>query len=101
MAEHPWKIEEEQRFLDDPRQTLGDSAWAAIEAIGSRMDLDYAGVDFTLLPDGRVLLFEANPVMLVHPEEADGVLAFKNVAVSRILDAFEALLARTTQLVHP
>jgi hypothetical protein len=57
------------------------------------MELDYAGVDFSLLPDGRVLLFEANATMLVHPEAKDGPLAHKNPAIERILAAFQALLA--------
>jgi hypothetical protein len=49
-----------------------------------------------VLADGRILVFEANPVMLVHPEDEQGVLAFKNPFVARILDAFEALLSRRT-----
>jgi len=89
-----WKIDEERRFLEDPAAVLGPRAYAAIKAIGARMELDYAGVDFSLLPDGRVLLFEANPVMLVHPEPESGALAHKNPYISRIFDAFEELLAR-------
>jgi glutathione synthase/RimK-type ligase-like ATP-grasp enzyme len=57
------------------------------------MGLDYAGVDFSLLPDGRVLLFEANATMLVHPEAADGPLAHKNPAIEQILSAFREMLA--------
>jgi hypothetical protein len=94
MLDHPWKLAEEQRFLRDPRSVLGASGDAAIRAVGARMDLDYAGVDFTLLGDGRVLVFEANPVMLVHPEDPHGPLAHKNHFVHRILDAFEAMLQR-------
>jgi hypothetical protein len=58
------------------------------------MGLDYCGVDFALLPDGRVLLFEANATMLVHPEDEDGVLARKNPYVARILDAFDNMIWR-------
>jgi hypothetical protein len=32
----------------------------------------------------------------VHPEDAQGVLAFKIPHVARILDAFEAMLTRAT-----
>jgi hypothetical protein len=45
------------------------------------------------LPDGRVLLFESNATMLVHPETPDGVLAHKNPAIERIFEAFRAMLA--------
>jgi glutathione synthase/RimK-type ligase-like ATP-grasp enzyme/Flp pilus assembly protein TadD len=95
MRSHAWKTGEERRFLDDPQAALGAAAWAAVREIGRRLDLDYCGVDFSLLPDGRVLVFEANATMLVHPESGeDEVLRFKNPYVQRIFDAFETMLAR-------
>ena len=66
---------------------------AAIARIGQALDLDYCGVDFGVLADGRVLVFEANATMLVHPEKPDGPLAHKNPAIARIFDAFRAMLA--------
>ena len=95
MRLHAWKTEEERRFLDDPESALGAAAWAALREIGKRLDLDYCGVDFSLQPDGRVLVFEANATMLVHPESPDDpVLSFKNPYVQRIYDALERMLAR-------
>jgi tetratricopeptide (TPR) repeat protein len=85
---------EEARFLADPEAALGARGMAAIRAIGQRLDLDYCGVDFSLLPDGRVLVFEANATMLAHAEDADGPYAHKNPFVARIAEAFQALLAR-------
>ena len=82
------------RYLENPQSALGRDAWAAVAAIGQAMDLDYAGVDFSLLPDGRVLVFEANATMLVHPETPDGPLAHKNPFVQQIVDAFQAMLVR-------
>jgi Tfp pilus assembly protein PilF len=84
---------EERRFLDDPEAALGAAAFAAVCEIGRRLDLDYCGLDFSLLPDGRVLVFEANATMFVHPEPQDGELAYKNPAVRRITEAFQAHLA--------
>ncbi len=83
---------EEQRFLDDPHAVLGAAAMTAIGEIGRKLDLDYAGIDFGVLADGRVLVFEANATMLVHPEAHDGVFAGKNRAVAAIVEAFEAML---------
>ena len=88
----PELIAEERRFLENPEAALGSPAWAAIGEIGRRMDLDFAGVDFALLTDGRVLLFEANATMYVHPEAAEGPLRHKNPFVQRILEAFWARL---------
>jgi hypothetical protein len=93
MTSHPWKVEEERRFLEDPRTALGERATRALAAIGERLDLDYAGIDFTLLGDGRVLVFEANATMLVHREATNGMLAHKNVFVEQIVGAFERMQA--------
>jgi tetratricopeptide (TPR) repeat protein len=91
----PWKLEEERRFLECPARVLGATGMAAIEAIGKRLDLDYAGVDFSILPDGRLLIFEANATMLAHPEQ-DEALMFKNPYIQKIFDAFGDLLARSS-----
>jgi len=93
-ADHPERRDEERAFLEDPEAALGKTAMDAIRAIGERIDLDFCGVDFTLLSDGRVLLFEANATMLVHPEAEDGPLAHKTPYVARILNAFRAMLAQ-------
>ncbi|HEY7986602.1 MAG TPA: tetratricopeptide repeat protein [Methylophilaceae bacterium] len=93
MEDHLWRIDEEYRFLQDPAKALGAGAMSALAYIGSRLDFDYGGIDFTLLPDGRVLVFEANPTMLVHREHSDSGLAHKNFFVQHIVDAFEKLLA--------
>jgi tetratricopeptide (TPR) repeat protein/glutathione synthase/RimK-type ligase-like ATP-grasp enzyme len=84
---------EELRFLEDPAAALGEAAMAAVAAIGRRLDLDYAGLDFSLTPDGRVLVFEANATMLVHPEPP-GEFAYKNPYVDRITAAFQDQVAR-------
>ena len=94
MEANPWKIDEEKQFLENAAAVLGPSAMAAIRAIGLRMDLDYAGIDFALLPDGQVLVFEANATMLVHAERLNGPLAFKNYYVQRIVTALELLQIR-------
>lgn len=93
MESDPARRAEEARFLADPKAAIGARAMAAVATIGRRLDLDYAGVDFSVLEDGRVLVFEANATMLVHPERQD-IFAYKNPAVSRILEAFDEMLAR-------
>ena len=96
MESHAWKLAEELLFLQDPRAALGQRAMDAIAAIGQRLDLDYGGIDFTLLPDGQVVVFEANATMLAHYERDSGVLAHKNQHVQHIVDAFEHMLAHRT-----
>ncbi|MFM0235182.1 ATP-grasp domain-containing protein [Paraburkholderia sediminicola] len=94
MEQHPWKLEEERRFLDNPQAVFSEQVMSAIAAIGKRLDLDYGGIDFTVLPGGQVLVFEANATMLAHFERETGALAHKNPYVQRIVDAFERMMSR-------
>ena len=96
--EHDDRMAEEQAFLADMPGCLGPVATAALGAIAQRLDLDYCGADFSLLPDGRVLLFESNATMLVHPEPPGGRHAGKNPFIDRILLAFEAMVLRRAGL---
>jgi len=91
-----WKLEEERAFLENPRQVLGDRAMEAVAQIGRTLDLDYGGVDFSLLADGRVLVFEANATMLVHDEALTSALRHKRPYVQKIFDAFRAHVDRVT-----
>lgn len=94
MLNNPWKIEEEHRFLQDPASVFGAKGMSAIEQIGQRINLDYAGIDFTILPDGQLFVFEANATMLVHRVSNSGVLAHKNFYIQKIADAFDRMLQR-------
>jgi Tetratricopeptide repeat len=94
MAAHHERREEERRFLANPAAAIGAPALAAVTAVGERLGFDYGGIDFSVLADGRVLVFEANATMVVHPETPDGPFAYKNKAVQTILDAFDAMVAR-------
>lgn len=95
MPSENWKLEEERRYLDDPQSAVGANAWQTIAEIGKATGLDFGGVDFTLRPNGTVLVFEANATMLVHPEIEGGRLDYKNAAVHTIRAAFgEMIVAR-------
>jgi tetratricopeptide (TPR) repeat protein len=94
MMAASWKREEERRFLENPASVLGPEAMAAIEAIGRRIDMDFAGIDFSVLPDGRVLVFEANATMLVHLRDSIDDFPYKHACVPAIFTAFDAMLDR-------
>jgi tetratricopeptide (TPR) repeat protein len=97
MQEAAWKRTEEAQFLLSPETVLGARGMRAIAAIGGRLGLDYAGVDFTLLPDGQVLVFEANATMVVHLDDCPLMFDYKHQAVPRIFSAFENLLKTKRQ----
>jgi len=95
------KQAEEARFLSDAEAVLGARAWQALEAVGARLELDYAGIDFALLADGRILVFEANATMLVRREPPGSELAYKNVYIATLEDAFRAMVQRRRSEAPP
>ena len=97
MQGHAWKLAEERRFLRSPEQALGLPAMEALRRMAAALDLDYCGADLARLDDGRLLLFEANATMLVHPETNE-TLAYKNPYVDRIVTGFRTMLERAVSL---
>ena len=79
---HDWKVhyfsradtelsqEIQERFLHDMGAAVGPRAMSALAGIQMELGLDYGGVDFDVLLDGRVRVFEANATMVVPPEKA-------------------------------
>lgn len=92
MAQSAALREEERRFLEDMRGVLGARALRSLEEIFAVLDLDYAGIDFALAPDGSVLLFEANATMVVAPPGPEPMWDYRRPAVGAVLKAAARLL---------
>ena len=88
---------EEAAFLADMHAVIGPRAVAALGAIGAELGLDYAGVDFAVAPDGRLLLFEANPGMVISPPGPETIWDYRRAATERALAAVKALLLRKAE----
>jgi hypothetical protein len=97
MAENPVHREEEAAFLADMSATIGRRAIAALEAITAELGLDYAGADFAVSPDGRLLLFEANPGMVISPPGPGAMWDYRRAPTDRALAAVKALLLAKAQ----
>ncbi len=97
MAANAGHREEEQRFLEDMPAAIGPRALAALAAIGRMMGLDYAGVDFGLDADGKLLLFEANATMVINPPDPDPIWDYRRAPIRRALDAAKNLLLTKTK----
>ncbi len=85
---------EEAAFLADMPHAVGPRAMAALHALGCRIDLDYVGLDCSVLPDGRLLVFEVETGMLVHDNDPPELFAYKKPAIARIVAAVNAMLDR-------
>jgi tetratricopeptide (TPR) repeat protein len=83
---------EEAGFLRDMASALGDRALSALKRIQRELALDYAGIDFSLSPEGEVLLFEANATMVVMMPEPDERWDYRRAAVERIHEAVRDML---------
>lgn len=92
MAEDAALRAEEAAFLADMPGVLGERAMAALEGIAAALGLDYAGVDFGLGPDGRLLLFEANPGMVIQPPGPEPIWDYRRAPIGAALGAVRALL---------
>lgn len=92
MAAHAERRAEEERFLADPPAVLGQRAMGALAGMAAQLDLDYAGADFALDRDGKVVLFEANATMIVPVADPDPRFAYRRPAIERIEAAIRSLL---------
>jgi len=61
--------------------------------------LDFSGIDCSLDPQGRILIFETNATMLVHDEKSN-LYAHKNPYVQRIKHAFNEMLEKLARQPH-
>ena len=95
MFANEWMIEEAKRFLEAPSAYLGAAAFGALTSVQKRLGLDYFGIDFTRLPDGRVLVFEANPVMRLYDLRAKHLddYPFRRPSMEALHKALSDLLA--------
>jgi len=97
MFEHAWMRAEEERFVDDLDAVFGGMRATALAEIAEAIDLDYFGIDCSVAPDGRLLLFEADSAMLVHGTDPPALFSYKKRAFTNVQRAFNALLENAGQ----
>jgi hypothetical protein len=95
MAEQEQYRAEEGCFLNDMGNVLGRRAMTALRRLSERMDLDYAGVDFALAPDGSVLVFEANATMTINAPQPGAIWDYRRAAAAAVQRAVGRMLSGT------
>jgi tetratricopeptide (TPR) repeat protein len=103
MANEPAHRAEDERFLQDMNGVLGARAVDTLRRIQAALGLDYAGIDFALSPERKIILFEANATMVVPQPPPDprwdyrrGPVARIDAAVRRMLLARAGVAARAS-----
>jgi tetratricopeptide (TPR) repeat protein len=86
--------EEEARFLADMRGFLGERAVRGLQAVAACLALDYGGIDFALLADGRIVVFEANATMAIVPPPDEERWRYRRPASDVALLAAQSLVIR-------
>ncbi len=96
MSTTPSTQEDEQRYLNDPVSYLGDRAYRALHAVSDTVGLDFFGIDFTLAPDGKLIVFEANAAMRHNFDHADN-FPYTRPHLERISNAFADMVDRRSK----
>ncbi|MDD5328776.1 MAG: RimK family alpha-L-glutamate ligase [Sulfuricella sp.] len=97
MAESADKRAEEARFMADFDQDFAVRQGAALSEIHRRIGLDYLGIDCAETADGRLLIFEVDPAMVVHAMDPADVYPYKQAAMQKLFAAFRAMLAKAAE----
>ncbi len=98
MRESATKRAEEARFMRDFDTDFARRHAAALAAIAERVGLDYFAIDCGELPDGRLLLFEADIAMIVHAMDPPDLFPYKGPQMHKVFAAFRAMLRRRASL---
>lgn len=94
MDADPDKRAEEARFFESFDHNFAQRHRVALTAMCERLGLDYFAIDCGELPDGRLLLFEADTAMIVHATDSVERYPYKQPQMRKVFAAFRALLLR-------
>ena len=83
---------EEERFLADFDTVFAAPLREALAEMARRLKLDFFGVDCSIGPDGRLLLFEVDVGVIVHVMDDPVRHAYKHRYVPRIFEAVKKMI---------
>jgi hypothetical protein len=95
MAESEAKRAEEQRAMETFDEDLARRHADAFAGLTERLGLEYFAIDCAELPNGALLVFEADVAMIIHDLDPPGLYPYKKRQMKKVFDAFEAFLNRS------
>ncbi|MDB5595429.1 MAG: tetratricopeptide repeat-containing protein [Hyphomicrobiales bacterium] len=93
MVENAERRNEEAEWMRTFDEDFARRHATSIDALCRCFGLDYFGVDCAEMPDGRLLVFEADVAMIVHDMDSELVFPYKKPAMRKLFRAFHAALA--------
>jgi glutathione synthase/RimK-type ligase-like ATP-grasp enzyme len=97
MTESAAKRDEEARFMATFDDDFAMRHKVALQAIAERVGLAYFAIDCGELPDGSLLLFEADVAMIVHAMDPPDMFPYKGPQMRKVFAAFAAMLRKYAQ----
>ena len=85
-------IDEERELFTKPEGAFPPEIGKVLAAVRQRVDLDFFGIDFGIMPDGRMLLFEANATMNFFSTLPNDQFAYVRACVPPARAAFRELV---------
>ncbi|MDB5454480.1 MAG: hypothetical protein JWP92_65 [Caulobacter sp.] len=92
MTERPERRAEEAAWMATFDADFAARHADAFKALHKGVGLDYFGIDCAEMPDGRLLLFEADVAIIVHALDPENTFPYKKPAMRKLFDAFQAAL---------
>ena len=92
MRESEAKRAEEEQFFATFDSDFAARHRSALAAVSERIGLDYFAIDCGEMPDGRLLLFEADVAMIVHDMDPRDLFPYKGPQMRKVFAAFTAML---------
>ncbi len=92
MRHRPDLLEEEAKLFASQGDAFAPALLHVFREVRGRIPLDYFGLDFGILPDGRAVLFEANATMSFFPVDY-GTYPYLKRCIPPAEQAFRAMVA--------
>ncbi len=93
MLKQSWMMDEERKFMNNCESYMGSESYNYLKSLYGVVGLDFFGVDFTVLPNQTVLIFELNPAMRHSYDHADN-FPYLLPYLKAITNAFNDMLHR-------
>ncbi|WP_173569177.1 ATP-grasp domain-containing protein [Acetobacter conturbans] len=97
MEVFPERRSEESRFMQDMTSYFPATVVKGLEEIGQKVGLDYFGLDFGVLQNGTLVVFEVETAMIVHDRDPADIFPYKKACIARIRQAFEDMIDQRAQ----
>ncbi|WP_421917268.1 ATP-grasp domain-containing protein [Mesorhizobium sp.] len=101
MTQHEDRRAEEALWMANFDSDFAVRHARSFDALHRRLGLDYFAIDCAELPDGRLLVFEADVAMIVHAMDWESIFPYKKSAMRKLFAAFEHALVRRAARMLP